>query len=273
MNCREERGRLDAAGFAIEYLRLTPFQANDDMPVLVLLHQGLGCVEMWRDFPRRLCTATGLPVLVYSRRGHGGSDSYELPWSARYMHDEALEMLPAVLAAAGIERHLIYGHSDGASIAVVHAGTRPRGLEGIVLAAPHVFVEAVNLAKITEMRARYHSEGVRDRLARYHGANVDNAFFGWADAWLSDDFADWDLSEYLPAITVPVLIIQGEDDAYGTAAQCQRIADGVDADVANLMLSECGHSPHHEQTERVVAAVAGFVSNVKRPASLLAHGP
>jgi pimeloyl-ACP methyl ester carboxylesterase len=266
MALREERGRLDAAGFAIEYLRLTPAGADPGAPTLVLLHQGLGCVEMWRGFPKDLAVATGLPVLAYSRRGYGRSDPYALPWSGRYMHDEALEMLPAVLEAAGIGRHILYGHSDGASISLIYAGGARAGLLGVVAEAPHVFVEQINVDNVAKVRKEYLTEGLRPRLAKFHGDNVDNAFFGWADAWLSTEFKGWDIAEYLPAIAVPVLVMQGEDDAYGTIAQCREIAGRVGGAAKVLMLPDCGHAPHSEQAEAVVNAVAGFAGGISQPA-------
>lgn len=265
MTLREDRGRLDAAGFGIEYLRLTPEGADPEAPALVLLHQGLGCVDLWRKFPQDLAAATGLAVLAYSRRGYGGSDPYALPWSGRYMHDEALEMLPAVLEAAGIGRHILYGHSDGASISLVYAGAERVGLMGVVAEAPHVFVEQINVDNVAKVRKEYQNEGLRPRLAKFHGDNVDNAFYGWSGAWLSEDFNDWDLREYLPAISVPVLVIQGEGDEYGTIAQCREIAELVGGEAKVLMLPDCGHAPHSEQAEAVVGAVAQFVAAINQP--------
>lgn len=264
MALSEERGRLDAAGFGIEYLRLTPAGAEPGAPTLVLLHQGLGCVDMWRKFPQILAAATGLPVLAYSRRGYGGSDPYAPPWSGRYQHDEGLQMLPAVLAAAGIGRHIIYGHSDGASIAVIYASGERAGLEGLIVEGPHVFIEQINLDNVAKARKEFLTGGLRPRLAKFHGDNVDNALFGWADAWLSEDFRDWDLREYLPGIAVPVLVLQGEGDEYGTIAQCREIADRVGGEAKILMLPDCGHAPHHEKAEAVVSAVAEFAVRINQ---------
>lgn len=265
MTIVEDRGRIDAAGFGIEYLRLTPEGAEPQAPSLVLLHQGLGCVDLWRGFPQKLAAVTGLSVLAYSRRGYGGSDAYALPWSDRYMHDEALKMLPAVLEAAGIGRHILYGHSDGASIALVYAGGERDGLMGVIAEAPHVFVEQINVDNVARVREDFIDQGLRPLLAKFHGANVDNAFFGWADAWLSEAFQTWDLREFLPAITVPVLVVQGEGDEYGTIAQCREIADRVAGEARLLMLADCGHAPHNEQAEAVLDAVTRFTDRINQP--------
>ena len=192
-------------------------------PVLVLLHEGLGCVGMWRDFPALLHRRTGLPVFAWSRAGYGGSDPAVLPRRVEYMHVEGREVLGAVLDAAGIEDAVLVGHSDGASIAIVHAGThgQPSGsrIRALVLLAPHVFCEDVSIASIRAAGAAYRDGGLRERLARYHGNQVDAVFFGWHDAWLLPEFRQWSIEEFLPGITVPVLTIQGAQDAYGSAAQ------------------------------------------------------
>jgi pimeloyl-ACP methyl ester carboxylesterase len=232
------------------------------VPALVFLHEGLGCVAMWRDFPQRLAEATGLPALVYSRFGYGASDTVELPRPLTYMHEEGGEILPRVLQAAGITDPILVGHSDGASISVIYAGGSPLpGLRGLILEAPHVFCEDVSVTSIAEAARVYKETNLRERLARYHGCNVDAAFWGWNKAWLDPEFLHWNLEEFLPRIAVPTLVIQGEDDEYGTAAQVEAITRQTPSAEA-LMLPKCGHSPHRDQPERTLAAMVAFVAGL-----------
>jgi pimeloyl-ACP methyl ester carboxylesterase len=247
-----------------------------DAPTLVFLHEGLGSAAMWRDVPRELAARTGWGALVYSRRGYGGSDAAALPRPLRYMHDEATVTLPAVLDALGVRDFVLVGHSDGASIAIVYAGTRrtqraPR-LRGLALLAPHVFCEDVSVASIRVARQEYERGDLRAKLERWHGANVDGAFFGWNDAWLAPEFRAWNLEEYLPRIGVPVLLVQGEDDRYGTLRQLDAIEAGIrgaprSASIERLVLPSCGHAPHKDQPEATLAAIATFVRSVSAPAS------
>ena len=233
-------------------------------PTLVLLHEGLGCVAMWRDFPERLHRRTGLRVFAYSRAGYGSSDSARLPRRADYMHAEGQEVVPAVLDAAAIDRAVLVGHSDGASIAIVHAGASANDTEsrirGLVLLAPHVFCEEVSIASIRAAGDAYRRGGLRERLARYHREQVDDAFFGWHDAWLRPEFRQWSIEAFLAGITVPALLIQGEGDAYGTAAQLDAIERGVTGPVTRRWLEGCGHAPHRERQEETLDAIAAFLA-------------
>lgn len=234
-----------------------------DLPPLVFLHEGLGSLGLWRDFPRRVAAATGGPTtLVYSRPGYGRSAPAALPRPVSYMHDEALETLPALLAEVGIERPVLVGHSDGASIALIHAGA---GLpvDALVLVAPHVFVEERSIEGIRAARAAYHAGDLRTRLARHH-EHVDVAFLGWNDVWSSPAFRTWDITSSLAAISCPVLLVQAEDDPYGTAAQLDAIEDGVAGPVERLVLPGRTHSPHLDQPEVVVAGIARFL-DARRP--------
>jgi pimeloyl-ACP methyl ester carboxylesterase len=234
-----------------------------DAPTLVLLHEGLGCLAMWRDFPQQLAERTGLGVFVYSRPGYGKSDPVPLPRPLTYMHDEALEVLPAVLQQAEIENAILIGHSDGASIATIYAGSRndprPRGL---VLMAPHFFCEDVCVQSIAAAKKAYETTDLRARLARYHGDNVDVAFWGWNQAWLDPDFRDWSVREFLPKISVPMLIIQGRDDQYGTAAQIDCTRDMAQAPVEVLYLDNCRHSPQVDRPEQTLEAIVDFASRI-----------
>ena len=240
-----------------------------EAPTLVFLHEGLGCVAMWREFPERLVDKTGCSVLVYSRAGYGKSDPIELPRAVRFMHDEALITLPQVLDAFAIREAILVGHSDGGSIALIHAGgTRDARVRGLILEAPHVFVEEPGLESIRAIAADYRNEDqkgghmkqqLKKRLERYHGANVDETFWGWNNIWLDPAFRAWNIEEYLPQIRVPVLLIQGEDDQYGTLAQVKAIEAGCQGLVRTAVLPDCGHSPHLDQPERTLEAMMGFL--------------
>jgi pimeloyl-ACP methyl ester carboxylesterase len=232
-----------------------------DAPTLVLLHEGLGCVALWRDVPQRLAADTGCRAFAYSRFGYGQSDPATLPRPMTYMHDEALEVLPRVLDAAGIARAILIGHSDGGSIVAIHAGAvRDSRVVGIVLIAAHFFVEESNLQSIAQIGVEYKTTELRARLARYH-ANVDNAFLGWHDAWLDPRFRDFDITEYLPSTTAPVLALQGADDPYGTVAQLSCLERTVASPVATRLIQGARHAPHLEAAakETTLAAIAGFV--------------
>ncbi|GIX47710.1 MAG: hydrolase [Candidatus Tectimicrobiota bacterium] len=230
-------------------------------PPIVLLHEGLGSLAMWKDFPHQVAQATGHRVLGYSRLGYGRSDPLRGPRPVRYMHDEALHTLPCLLDALQIERPVLLGHSDGGSIALIYAGGTGRPVAGLILMAPHVMVEDISVASIAAARTAYQTTDLRDRLARYH-ADVDGAFWGWNEVWLRPEFRTWNIEAYLPAITCPVLAIQGEDDPYGTMAQIERIAQQVRGPVELLRLPGCGHSPHRDQPQAVLAAIARFMARL-----------
>lgn len=235
----------------------------EEAPTLVFLHEGLGCVRLWRDFPAELAAATGCGALVYSRLGYGGSDPCELPRPLTYMHDEALIVLPELLEVAGIRECILIGHSDGGSIAIIYAGGTPATrLRGLITEAPHVFCEEISVQSIQETLEPYQHGNLREKLAKYHKSNVDCAFWGWNQAWLHPEFLHWNLEEYLPNITVPMLVIQGEDDKYGTPAQVDAIAHQAGGGAQLLMLPECGHTPHRKQKEATLEAMMRFISRI-----------
>lgn len=230
-------------------------------PLILLLHEGLGSVSLWRDVPARLAALTGRRVLAYSRLGYGQSDGVPLPRPLTYMHEEARDVLPLVLDAAGAPRVLLVGHSDGASIAAIHAGSRqdPR-LVGIALIAPHVFVEEVGLRAIAAARRRWEEGDLRPRLARHH-RDPEAAFLGWNGAWLDPGFpAVFDLQPEIAHIRLPVLVIQGEADPYGTVEQVLRLEREAYCPVETLLLPGVGHAPHLEAAEPVLAALADFAT-------------
>lgn len=227
-------------------------------PTLVFLHEGLGCVALWRAFPDKLAKALGCPAVVYSRLGYGQSDALNAGTdhrrTARFMHDEALVALPALLDTLGVHNPILVGHSDGASIALIHAASSGRPVAGLVLMAPHVFVEPVTVKSIARIAETYEVSDLRQRLAVHH-AHVDDAFRGWADIWLSPTFRTWSLGAEVRALRVPTLVIQGEDDEYGTLAQVDAIAQAAPGHVTRCVLAKCRHSPHRDQEKAVIEAV------------------
>ena len=248
---------LLAGGRRLEYAWHGP--PPDAAPTLVFLHEGLGSVSTWRDFPKRLAEATGCGALVYSRAGYGGSDPVPLPRPIRFMHDEA-RVLPEVLDAAAVREAVLVGHSDGASIALIHAGSGPSPrVRGLALEAPHVFVEDVTVRSIEKAAVHYETATLRRALERHHGTNVDVAFQGWNRAWLDPAFRSWNVEEFLPAIRVPVLVVQGEQDEYGTLRQLDAIEAGCAGPVRRLVLADCGHAPHRDQPDETLTAMATFV--------------
>lgn len=240
-------------GRAIEY-RMVPGDALA-MPTLVFLHEGLGCVGLWRDFPDKVAHRLGARTLIYSRFGYGGSGGIEAKRAPDFMHTEALDVLPKLLATLGIERPLLVGHSDGASIALIHAAQH--AVAGVAVLAPHVFVEDICVEAIAKVRASYEKSGLKQRLAKYH-ARVDDAFLGWADIWLDPRFRAWSIEDLIPQISAPMLLIQGVQDEYGTLAQLDRIEARAHAPVTRLVLEACGHSPHRDQELAVADALVAF---------------
>ncbi|MBS0126012.1 alpha/beta fold hydrolase [Thetidibacter halocola] len=256
------QGRLIAGGKALEWRSFGP--APEDAPSIVMLHEGLGCVALWRDFPERVAQATGWGMFVYSRAGYGQSDPADLPRPLDYMTREAVEVLPQVLDGIGFRRGILMGHSDGATIAAIYAGSvEDFRVRGLILMAPHFFTEEMGLAEIALAKTAFETGGLRDRMARYH-ADPDNAFRGWNDAWLDPEFKAWDVSEVIDYIRVPTLAIQGAKDQYGTLLQIEEIADRSYAPVDVLVPEGARHAPHLDASEAVLAEVAGFCARLER---------
>jgi pimeloyl-ACP methyl ester carboxylesterase len=234
-----------------------------DQPVLVLLHEGLGCVAMWRNFPLQLAELTGHAVFVYSRQGYGGSDPFDKDLDVDFMHREGNSVLPAVLDAAEIDQAILIGHSDGASIAIIHTGEQlDNRIKGLVLLAPHLFVEPETLHGIRLAKAAYEQDGLADRLRRYHLGHTDDTFRRWCGIWLDPKFEAWNIEASVPGINVPVLVIMGEDDQYGTLAQINVLADLLPMQTERTVFEACGHSPHLEQSDATLAKIDRFIKQL-----------
>jgi len=229
-------------------------------PSLVFLHEGLGSAAMWKDFPSHVAHSSGCNTIVYSRNGHGQSPIAVREHAVGYMHDEALETLPALLDQLGVERPILVGHSDGASIALIHAATSGRPVTGVVAMAPHVMVEDVSVTSIAATNDAFLNTEMRPKLARYH-ADADAVFWRWNRIWLSPQFRGWNIEELLSRLTCPVLAIQGADDEYGTMAQVESIQRRV-ADAEILELGDCRHSPHKDQPAATLEAITAFVDRI-----------
>jgi pimeloyl-ACP methyl ester carboxylesterase len=223
----------------------------------VLLHEGLGSVGLWRGFPQALRDATGRRVIAFSRFGHGRSGPPPRPRTPAFFHEEALEVLPELLPQLDAAAPILVGHSDGGSIALIHAAQHP--VSGLVLLAPHVVVEDITVAAIRQTRDTY-ADGLRERMARHHD-DPDAAFWGWCDVWLDPAFRTWSLEPDAEGVDAPTLLIQGADDPYGTLEQLDRIEARVRGHVERLVVPG-GHSPHLEQPETVIAAIAAFIARL-----------
>lgn len=233
----------------------------DGETVLIFLHEGLGSAGLWRDFPAYVTAATGYPALVYSRYGYGGSEVLRESRKPDYMHHEALEVLPALRQMLGIDDAILVGHSDGASIALIHAGAGIGPVRALVLEAPHVFVEDESISGIEAAKTAYHTSDLPQKLGRHH-TDPDKTFYGWNDIWLHADFRAWNIKSYLAGISCPTLVVQGEDDEYGTIAQVETIRDQVSGAAEARLLPECGHSPHRDQSNLTLEAITGFLKNL-----------
>jgi pimeloyl-ACP methyl ester carboxylesterase len=245
------------------WLEAACIEARDpDLPTIVLLHEGLGSIAHWKDFPCALAEATGAGVFLYSRYGHGGSDPLEEARSVPYMHHEARVVLPEILRNAAIERPLILGHSDGASIAILYASMFPDSPAGLILEAPHVFIEDLTVASIAQARRLYLETDLPLRLGRYH-SHVESLFWGWNNIWLDPRFRDWNIESFLDSIRCPVLVLQGAQDEYGTTRQVEAIQRRIPSASA-VILDGCTHAPHRDRREDTLSAICGFLRALPR---------
>jgi pimeloyl-ACP methyl ester carboxylesterase len=244
----------------LEYRMIGP--APEDAPTIVMLHEGLGSAGLWGDFPDRLQASTGAGVLVYSRAGYGASTPVKLPRPLDYMHIEALGILPKLLDQIGFRRGLLLGHSDGASIAAIYAGgTGDHRVRAVAMIAPHFIVEDISVTSIAEIKQAYETTDLKSKLKRWH-SDVDNAFYGWNGAWLDPKFRSWDISEYLAYIRVPVSILQGADDQYGTIRQIEIAREECYCPVDVTIIPGVGHSPHREAPEVALHAISEFAERI-----------
>lgn len=253
---------IDVLGGPLEYQRIP---GAPSMPTLVFLHDGLGAVSTWGRFASALCEHLCAPGLLYSRAGYGRSAPPRRPWPADYLHEEALQRLPALLAALGVERPYLFGHSDGASIALLHGARHP--VTGMTVVAPHVFVEPITVLGVRALQAAWRDPELRARLERHH-QRAESTFFDWSNTWLDPAFAAWDIRRDLEALSCPVLALQGTLDAFGTMAQIRAIARAASACTA-IELGACGHAPHKEKTSAVIGLVAAHyhAARALRPAA------
>lgn len=257
-----DQGFLDLDGMRLEYRMIGP--RPDAAPTIVMLHEGLGCVGLWNTFPDKLQAATGAGVFVYSRAGYGQSSPVRLPRPLTFMHDEAKRVLPRLLDAIGFRRGLLLGHSDGASIATIYAGSaQDHRVRGLILIAPHFFTEDMGIAEIARAKEAYETTDLRTRLARWH-VDVDNAFRGWNDAWLDPQFRAWDITTELAYIRVPILIVQGANDQYGTAKQIEVAERECYCPVEVAMMPDVAHSPHREAPDALLKITSEFANRLLR---------
>jgi len=257
-----DSGFLDLAPLRLEYRMIGPHP--DVAPTIVMLHEGLGSTALWGAFPEKLAAATGVGVFVYSRAGYGKSSPGQLPRTVRFMHEEACDVLPRVLDAIGLQRGILLGHSDGASIAAIYAGSvQDHRVRGLVLIAPHFFTEEMGIAEIRRARDAFVAGSLREKLKRWH-ADVDCAFRSWSEPWLDPEFAKWDITEALGYIRVPMLIVQGEHDQYGTLCQLEVAERECFCPVETAVLPGIRHDPPREAPEETLSTVAGFINRLLR---------
>jgi pimeloyl-ACP methyl ester carboxylesterase len=257
-----DTGFLDLAPLRLEYRMIGPHP--DAAPTIVMLHEGLGSVALWGDFPDKIAAATGAGVFLYSRAGYGQSTGAKLPRTTSFMEEEACQVLPRVLAAIGFRRGFLLGHSDGGSIAAIYAGSvQDHRVRGLVLIAPHFFAEEMGLTEIRRARKSFETGGLRERLKPWH-ADVDTAFWSWNEPWLHPDFKAWDITEALGYIRVPILIVQGENDQYGTLKQIEVARQECFCPVEPVVLPGIRHIPYREAPELTVNTVAEFINRLIR---------
>jgi pimeloyl-ACP methyl ester carboxylesterase len=255
-------GFLTIGAAHLEYRMIGP--PPEQAPTIVMLHEGLGSAGLWGDFPEKLQAATGIGVFAYSRAGYGHSTPAKLPRPLDYMHVEALDVLPKLLDKIGFRRGMLLGHSDGASIAAIYAGShQDHRVQGLALIAPHFVVENVSVASIAEIKTAYETTSLKEKLTRWH-KDADNAFYGWNGAWLDPKFRDWDISEYLAYIRVPVAIVQGADDQYGTMRQIEIAQAECYCPVDVTVIPGAGHSPQREAADATLAVITDFAASVFR---------
>ena len=252
---------VHVAGHRLEVLRQPP--PDPGAATIVFLHEGLGSASQWKEFPERLSTLCGCGFLTYSRWGYGGSDARPRPWPADFLEAEATVVLPELLGATGVTRPVLFGHSDGGTIALMYAAAVPDGVRGVLCEAAHVMLEDISIQGITRARDRFLHGDLRSRLRSQHGAHVEDTVLGWTENWLQAERREWDIRESLRQIHCPVLVIQGRDDDFGTLEQVEAIVTGVGGPAEKLILDACGHIPHRERQREVLDAAASFIRQLR----------
>jgi len=252
---------IRAADCTLRVKRIKTDNNNKNLPPLIFIHEGLGCIEMWRNFPEKLCKATGCMGLIYERKGYGDmADRFGRKWPYDYLVQEALIYLPAIFKACDINKAVLVGHSDGGSIALIGAAEHGHLVHGVITEAAHIFVEDITTQSIKEVVYNYENNDLKQKLARYHGKNTGKIFYRWADTWLDPEYRQWNIESFLPRITCPLMVLQGEDDEYATPAQVQGIKNQVPSQVEAKLIPNCGHVPHFQAKEKVLELMKGFIN-------------
>ncbi len=252
---------VQAAGCQLRVKRIEPESATllKDRPTLVFLHEGLGCIEIWRNFPETLCESVGCTGLVYDRKGYGDSEMFEGPWPVDYLEIESSRYLPALLKECDIDNVVLIGHSDGGTIALITAASHSNLVRGIITEAAHIFVEQITIEGIRSKVKAFETTSLKEKFVRYHKEHTETIFYRWANRWLSPEFSNWNIEKDLSKITCPVLVLQGEDDAYGTPAQVKGIAGQVSGPVCVKLIPDCGHTPHFQAKDTVLSEMTRFI--------------
>lgn len=252
---------VQAAGCLLRVKRIEPESATrlEDRPTLVFLHEGLGCIEIWRNFPETLCASLGCTGVVYDRKGYGDSEMFEGPWPVDYLEIESSRYLPSLLKECDIDNAILIGHSDGGTIALITAASHSNLIRGIITEAAHIFVEQITIEGIRRTVEAFETTSLKEKFGRYHKEHTETIFYRWADRWLSPEFSNWNIEKDLSKITCPVLVLQGEDDAYGTPAQVEGIAGQVSGPVCVKLIPNCGHTPHFQAKDTVLSEMTRFV--------------
>jgi pimeloyl-ACP methyl ester carboxylesterase len=255
---------VSAAGCRLRVKCIEPEATSHSMDpfTIVFLHEGLGCIETWRDFPEALCKSVGCHGVIYERKGYGQSERFKGPWPVNYLQIESLVYLPALLKELSIEHAVLVGHSDGGTIALLTAASHRNLVKGIITEAAHIFVEQITIEGIHKAVQAFETTSLKEKLARYHKENTKTLFYRWADRWLSSEYRSWNIRNELPKITCPVLLLQGEDDEYGTRAQVDGIAGRVTGPVQVRLIPDCGHIPHFQAKDAVLSEMTRFVNSL-----------
>lgn len=254
--------RIAGSRLRVKSIEIQPAGSTKKSPTLVFLHEGLGCIEIWRNFPETLCASTGCSGLVYDRKGYGGSENFERQWPVDYLQKESLIYLPALLKECNIDDAVLIGHSDGGTIALIAAASHRNLVRGIITEAAHIFVEQITIDGIRRAVKAFETTSLKEKFARYHKENTETVFYRWANRWLSPEFQNWNIQDILPKITCPALILQGKDDEYGTAAQAMGIADQVSGPVDVKLIPDCGHVPHFQAKNIIFSEMTRFIKGV-----------